>query len=1041
LAKEPVFKPVTSKMNYSEMEQGILQFWNGRSIFQKSMDSRVGKPQFTLFEGPPTANGIPGIHHVLARVFKDVIPRYKTMKGYYVPRKAGWDTHGLPVELEVEKELGLKNKPEIEDYGIAEFNKKCKESVLRYIDEWKGLTDRIGYWTDMDHPYYTFDNNYIESCWWILKQLWDRDLIYKGYRVTPHCPRCATSLSSHEVAQGYKEDTDDPSIYVKFKLTGDSADKLTQYSLNAGKPAYLLAWTTTPWTLPGNTALAVALEDEYSIIETDIDDQKQQLILAQARIESSINTPHQVIGTLKGKELAGLEYEPLFSPGKVPFDVMDFNKQGTLAAVKDKDRPKEWTYPVIVGDFVTMDDGTGIVHIAPAFGEADHQAGQENSLYFIQPVDLVGKISVNVPWMEGESDISGKFVKQADPRIINDLKERDLLYRSERIQHTYPFCWRCNTPLLYYAKSSWYIKTTAIKDRLIEANKEINWYPEHIKFGRFGDWLENNVDWAFSRERYWGTPLPIWQCDSCGQQECVGSVKDLKSKRLSQTDAAMRLLTEDLDLHRPYVDEVLYTCKKCSGKMRRIPEVIDCWFDSGAMPISQWHYPFENKGMRQDGRFPADYISEAMDQTRGWFYSLHAISTLIFDQPCYRNVICLGLILDDKGEKMSKSKGNIVEPWALLNQYSADALRWYLYTSSQPGNVRRFATDGLKEVSRKFLMTLWNTYSFFVMYANIDNFVPGKGGIFAQYRSELDKWILSELHQLTLDITNGMDNYDPTGAGRKAEGFVESLSNWYIRQSRKRFWKSENDMDKLAAYETLYECLVTLAKLLAPFTPFVAEEIYQNLVRSINPDAPESVHLSDYPVANPNLIDKKLSAHTQLAMKVASLGRAARSKAGIKVRQPLAKVLVNIRDTEEQEGMIRLASQVLNELNVKSLAFIDDENEVLDKPEFATATDGGYVVALTTHIPQELADEGMARELVHRIQTMRRAAGFQIADHIYTYYQGNDNVKRVMDEHGEYIMQETLSNELIAGPPREEAYVQSYTIQGTEVTLSIKRRK
>jgi len=1041
MGKETVFKPVASKMNYSEMEQGILQFWENRSIFKKSMDSRQGKPQFTLFEGPPTANGIPGIHHVLARVFKDVIPRYKTMKGYYVPRKAGWDTHGLPVELEVEKALGLKSKPEIESYGIAEFNRKCKESVLRYIDEWKSLTSRIGYWTDMDHPYYTFDNSYIESCWWILKQLWDRNLVYKGYRVTPHCPRCATSLSSHEVALGYKEDTDDPSIYVKFRLIDDSVEKLTQYGLNANMPAYLLAWTTTPWTLPGNTALAIAPEDKYAIVEVAIDDQKQQIILAQARLEISINSPYRVIGTLKGTDLAGLEYEPLFTPAKVPFDVMEFKKQGNLEAVKDFDRPKEWAYPVIIGDFVTMDDGTGIVHIAPAFGEADHQAGKENDLYFIQPVDLAGKMTVSVPWMEEDRDISGKFVKQADPRIIDDLKTRGLLYRSERIQHTYPFCWRCNTPLLYYAKSSWYIKTTAVKDRLIDANKEINWYPDHIKYGRFGDWLENNVDWAFSRERYWGTPLPVWQCDSCGQQECVGSVKDLKSKRLNQTDAAMRLLTEDLDLHRPYVDEVLYTCKKCGGKMRRVPEVIDCWFDSGAMPIAQWHYPFENEDMRQDGRFPADYISEAVDQTRGWFYSLHAISTLIFDQASYRNVICLGLILDDKGEKMSKSKGNIVEPWALLNQYGADALRWYLYTSAQPGNVRRFTADGVKEISRKFLMTLWNTYSFFVMYANIDNFEPGKGGIFAQYRSELDKWILSEMHQLTLDITASLDNYDPTNAGRKAEGFVESLSNWYIRQSRKRFWKSENDMDKLAAYETLYECLVTLAKLLAPFTPFVAEQIYQNLVLNIQTDAPESVHLADYPEANPNLIDEKLSAHTQLAMKVASLGRAARSKAGIKVRQPLAKVLVNIRDTEEQEGLIRLAPQVLNELNVKSLAFIDDESEVLDKPEFATASDGGYVVALTTDIPQELADEGMARELVHRIQTMRRAAGFEIADHIYTYYQGNADVKRVMDEHSEYIMQETLSNELIAGPPREEAYLQTYKIQGIDTTLAVKRRK
>ncbi len=1042
MEKKPVFKAVNNRIDYSEMERSVLRFWESNSIFKKSVESRQGKPHYTIYEGPPTANGKPGIHHVLARVFKDIIPRYKTMQGYHVPRKAGWDTHGLPVELEVERELGLKSKPDIEAYGIAKFNEKCRESVLRYIDDWNELTERIGYWTDLDHPYMTFENDYIESCWWILKQLWSKNYIYKGYRVTPHCPRCSTSLSSHEVAQGYKEDTDDPSIFVKFKLTDGSTQKLVQNGINPDMPTYLLAWTTTPWTLPGNTALAVAAEDEYAAVEVDIDGVKEQIILAQARIEDSVNTPYTNMGTCKGSELAGLEYEPLFSPGKVPFDVMAFNDQGTLGAVKDKDRPKDWTYPVITGDFVTMAEGTGIVHIAPAFGEDDHTAGQEKGLYFIQPVDLSGKMSVSVPWMESEKNIGGKFVKQADPLIVEDLKDRGLLYRSERVKHTYPFCWRCNTPLLYYAKSSWYIKTTAIKDRLIDANNRINWYPEHIKYGRFGDWLQNNVDWAFSRERYWGTPLPVWQCDGCGQQECIESLKELKSKRLRQTDTAMHLMMNgDLDMHRPFVDDILFDCKQCGGTMQRVPEVIDCWFDSGAMPVAQWHYPFESQNLRADGKFPAHFISEAMDQTRGWFYSLHAISTFLFDQPCYENVICLGLVLDSKGEKMSKSKGNVVEPWAMVDKYGADALRWYLYTSAPPGNVRRFDENGIKDVSRKLLMTLWNTYSFFVMYANIDGFEPGKGGIFADYRSDLDKWILSELHQLVRGVTEGLDNYDITGAGRRVESFVDNLSNWYIRQSRKRFWKSENDMDKLAAYETLYECLITLAKLIAPFTPFIAESIYGNLVCSVDRSAPESVHLANYPKPNQNLIDEKLSSYTQIAMKVASLGRAARSKAGIKVRQPLAKVLVNIRSMEEREGLIRLAPQVLNELNVKSIAFIDDENEVTDKPEFVTADDGGYVVALTTDISQELADEGMARELVHRVQNMRRSAGFEIADHILTYYQGNVAVNRVMDEHGEYIMQETLSNELIAGPPQEEAYTQSYNIQGTGVTISVKRTR
>ncbi|MDY6892173.1 MAG: isoleucine--tRNA ligase [Chloroflexota bacterium] len=1032
-----MFKPVNSRVDFAELEQRLLSFWRERMIFEKSVEQRQGGIRFVLYDGPPTANASPGIHHVLARVFKDIFPRYKTMRGYYAPRMAGWDTHGLPVELEVENELGLKSKTEIEHYGIAEFNSRCRQNVLKYVKEWEELTDRIGFWIDMQNPYITFENTYIETCWWIIKQLWEKGLVYQGYKVTPHCPRCGTSLSSHEVAQGY-DDTDDPSVYIKFRMAkslyarpeyldtmrnrgSDVEADFAKWLLDlvGDAPVYLLAWTTTPWTLPGNTALAVAADEEYSVMKGEDD----YLIMASALVGTVGLEGYSEETRILGSALVGLQYEPLFNP----FDFgVSIRKMGTWEEREDGGRAEDpLVYAVIAGDFVSMEDGTGIVHVAPSFGEVDFEVGNENSLNFVRDyVDLQGVI-------QGGYSFAGKFVKDADPAILDDLESRGLLFRSETVRHTYPFCWRCRTPLLYYAKPSWYIKTTAMKDRLISGNEDINWYPEYIKYGRFGDWLNNNVDWAFSRERYWGTPLPVWRCDSCSYEECIGGVDDLRGKR------GVRGIEELSDLHRPYIDEVAYTCPQCNGEMRRVPEVIDCWFDSGAMPFAQWHYPFENTTLLEDGRFPADYICEAVDQTRGWFYSLHAISTVLLGQPCYRNVICLGHILDINGEKMSKSKGNVVTPWEVLDASGADALRWYLYTSSPPGNVRRFSKELVGEAVRKFLLTLWNVYSFFVTYANIDKFDP-RTRVNADSLHELDRWILSELNQLVDDVTHALDQYDPTGAGRKIEDFVQDLSNWYVRRSRRRFWKSENDADKQAAYTTLYQCLGTLAKLLAPFTPFVAEELYQNLVRPIDESAPESVHLTDYPQADLSQVDEKLSADTHLVMTVSSMGRSARAKANLKVRQPLAKVVVKVRTNGEKAGLERMGSQVLDELNVKELHVIT-EAPAETPLSWPMVEESGLVVMVDSDITPELADEGLARELVHRLQTMRKQAGFDIADHIDTYYQGEESVQRVMEKSASYIRQETLSQTLVDDTPPDGAFVKSHRIDGNEVTLAVKK--
>ncbi len=1047
-----MFRPVASKVNFPPLEENILGLWQKKDIFKRSVDARRGSHRFVFYEGPPTANGSPGIHHVLARVFKDVILRYQTMKGNYTPRIAGWDTHGLPVELEVERKLSFSGKTQIEEYGIDRFNALCRESVLGYLKEWETMTERIGFWVDLEHPYITMDNSYIDTGWWAIKQMWDRGLIYQGYKVTPHCPRCGTSLSSHEVALGYRDDAEDPSVYIKFKVVPSPVSESTKqkklYELSRDKPTYLLAWTTTPWTLPGNTALAVDADAEYAVVEVS----DEYLILTSARLEPVGLGDCEVLLRLKGSELAtitGVNYEPLYNPHQfgVERKRLEFiNEAGVSGAPRLKlQKPKKkLTYKVIATDFVSMEEGTGIVHIAPAYGEVDYDAGQDNELDFVHPVDLQGIFTGSYPF-------SGKFVKEADPLILKDLEDRGLLFRSEKIRHTYPFCWRCEAPLLYYAKQTWYIRTTAVKETLISGNQEINWYPEHIKYGRFGDWLQNNVDWAFSRERYWGTPLPVWRCESCGYYECVGGVADLKSR------AGFSGLKEPLDLHRPFVDEVTFDCPGCGVKMRRVPEVIDCWFDSGAMPIAQYHYPFENKGLLEDGRFPADYICEAVDQTRGWFYSLHAIATLLFGRPCFKNVICLGHILDDKGEKMSKAKGNVVEPMAVIDRYGADALRWYCLTSSPPGNVRRFSDKLVSEITRRFLSTLWNVYSFFVTYANIDLFTPTSEGA-SLAPSELDRWIISELNQLIADVDEALGAYNPTEAGRRIEGFVGELSNWYVRRSRRRFWKSENDADKLSAYTTLYECLVTLSRLLAPFTPFLAEELYQNLVVSAFPEAPDSVHLADFPVADKTKINKQLADDTQLAMKISSLGRAARSKAGIKVRQPLAHVVVSVANSNEESSLERIKLQIMEELNVKEVKIEKPDSEeivrgtsrdVIIRPPTAElfvsgkapviVTEGDHSVNIPTEISPELLAEGMAREIVHRLQTMRRSAGFDIADHIITYYEGDEYIRQVMEGFADYIKQETLSRELAYGVPSEDVFTESYRLSGQEILLGVQK--
>ena len=1063
------FQPVSNRASFPEMEDKVLQFWKDHDIFKKSVNSREGGPVFTLYEGPPTANGTPGVHHVLGRVFKDVIPRFKTMQGYYAPRKAGWDTHGLPVELGIEQELGLHSKREIEDYGIAEFNAKCRESVFRYVKEWETLSDRIAFWVDMDDPYVTFANDYIESGWWIFKQLWDKDLIYKDYKVTPHCPRCVTSLSSHEVALGYREDTPDPSVHVKLRIVDSEEARSALPSLDV--PTSLLAWTTTPWTLPANVALAVAEEARYVVVEGSFNSgRRERLILAEALADAIIEEPYEVVATVTGKELVGITYEPLFT-------------------FVTPDKP---AYRVISADFVSLNDGTGIVHIAPAYGAEDLEVGRAEGLPIVHSVDLDGSVRdfPDIPY-------AGKFFKEADPPIMEDLSRRGLLYRSGEIKHTYPFCWRCDSPLLYYAKESWYIRTTALKDRLIQANQEIDWHPEHIREGRFGEWLQNNVDWALSRERFWGTPIPVWVCDNCGHQTAIGSTNELQDQKQLQGYAG------EMDLHRPFLDEVTFACPECEGRMARVPEVMDAWYDSGAMPVAQWHYPFENADLF-DRHSPADFICEGVDQTRGWFYTLHALSVLLFDRPAYNHVISFGHILDENGEKMSKSKGNVVEPWSVLDHRGADALRWYMYSATAPGNPRRFSEDLVGDTVRRFLLPLWNTYSFFVTYANLDGFDPQSGTApSAAERPLLDRWLLSSLQSLIATVTQNLESYNITEAARAIEKFVEELSSWYVRRSRRRFWKSEDDTDKRSAYHSLYETLTTLSLLLAPFTPFMADEMYRNLVAGNDTNAPESVHLASWPEAQTEIRDEMIEGDVRLAMRLSSLGRSARSKAQIKVRQPLAEALVLLPSAGERESLGRIADQLRDELNVKEIVAAEDETAFLQfsvRPNLArlgprlgremgavakviqslegedlaqvagraraglsveiagttlTSEDllvesedrAGYIstnestttIAIDTTVTAELAEEGFARDLVRHIQELRRTAGLEISDRITAFVHGDEYVSHVLERHGDYIRQETLALSLLSEQPGDGVATETVTLDDQQVTIGVEK--
>lgn len=1049
------FREVSTSVNYPEMEQGVLQLWRDRNVFRRSMSEREGGPEYVFFEGPPTANGRPGIHHVLARAFKDIFPRYKTMQGYHVLRRGGWDTHGLPVEIEVEKKLGFSGKQQIESYGVEEFNRLCRQSAQEYIQEWERLTERMAFWVDLDTAYVTFKNEYIESLWWILKQFWDKGLLYQGHKVVPYCPRCGTPLSSHELAQGYKEGTVDPSVYVKFAVV-DQPD------------TYFLAWTTTPWTLPGNAALAVGADLDYVKVR---DVSGDTIYMASALAETVLKPGYDVLARMKGSDLVGMHYEPLFRFFPVEQD---------------------YAY-VVAADFVSTDDGTGIVHIAPAFGADDMEVGRRHNLPVIMTIDAAGQFLPQVePW-------AGHFVKEADPAIQEELAGRGLLYKAGTYEHTYPFCWRCDSPLLYYAKETWYVRTSEKKDRLVALNQEINWYPEHIRDGRFGNWLENNVDWALGRDRYWATPIPIWQSDKPGStyMECVGSIAELEQKVGRKLD--------DVDLHRPYVDRLTWDAPD-GGTMRRVNEVADVWFDSGSMPIAQWHYPFENQAKWEEQQ-QADYICEAIDQTRGWFYTLHAVSTLLFDRPAFKNVICLGHILAEDGSKMSKSRGNVVNPWDVFDAHGVDATRWNMYTAGPPGNSRRFSINLVGETVRRFLNTLWNTYSFFVTYANLSDWEPRFD--FATRPApehELDRWVLSELHILVRDVTTAMENYDVPGVTRPLGAFVESLSNWYVRLSRRRFWDGDT-----TALDTLHEVLVTVSQLLAPATPFIAEEMYQNLVVNADPSAADSVHLSRWPAANQARIDEQLSIDMDLVQRVTSLGHAARQSANLKVRQPLAQVVVRTRNAAEQNSLNRLKQFVLDELNVKELTFADAAGDLVDvevfpypkqlgqkygkgypkirqamstmdqfdlaarfgagetvtiqtdgeayevTPEdvevrstprqgFSVAETGGYLVAVTTELDKALEQEGHARELVRRIQQLRKDADLAISDRIVTYVADTGVLQEVLDHFGDYVREETLSVDLVHvhagqdnGMPANLPNA-SFELGGDEVTIAVAKK-
>ncbi|MCK4259427.1 MAG: isoleucine--tRNA ligase [Halanaerobiales bacterium] len=1018
------FKEVNLKNSVNDRENEILQYWRDNDIATKSVTSKEGKPQFVFFEGPPTANGKPGIHHVLSRTLKDSVCRYKTMQGYQVNRKAGWDTHGLPVEIEVEKQLGLSSKKDIEEYGLKGFNEKCRESVWTYEGLWKQMTERIGYWLDMDNPYITLDNNYIESVWWILKRFFDEDLIYEGHKIMPYCPRCGTPLASHEVSQGYKDETID-SIYIKMKVKGKDNE-------------YFLVWTTTPWTLPSNLALCVNPKLTYVKAKVTVDESKEEYYyLVKERLGVLLGDPenYEVVEEMTGKELEGIEYEQL-----LPFVEVD---------------EKAWF--VICGDFVTNDGGTGIVHIAPAFGEDDYQVCRKYGLPIVQPVDKEGKFTEEItPW-------AGMFVKDADPKIIRHLKEQGSLFQRERMTHSYPHCWRCQTPLLYYARKSWYIKTTAYKERMIAANNKINWYPPYVGEGRFGNWLENMIDWSLSRDRYWGTPLNIWKCEECGALASVGSRQELAERAMEDVDP------ETIELHRPYVDDVHLKCE-CGHTMHRTPEVIDCWFDSGSMPYAQWHYPFENK--ENFGQlFPADFICEGIDQTRGWFYSLLAISTFLFDEPAYKNVMVNDMVLDKKGQKMSKSRGNAVDPWEMLDKFGADATRWYLLAVSPAWTPTRFDVDGLKEVALKFFGTLQNVYSFFTLYANIDGVNPADFDVLVSEREEIDRWVISRLNSLIKSVDENMAVYELTKVVRAIQEFViDDLSNWYVRRCRSRFWAPDLDTNKKSVYRTLYEVLLTTAKLIAPFAPFMADEMFMNLTHGNE----GSIHLLDYPTHVESYIEKDLEAHMGLVMDIVSLGRACRNSVQIKVRQPLNKILV---DGGRREMLELMENLVKEELNIKDVHYIENLDEYVNyqvKPNFrvlgpkygkimkaiagvlgkanaaeiiqtlrsegvVTITVEGQEIPLTeedldvrvqeregftvemnnqnfvildTELDEELVEEGLAREIISKVQTMRKNSDFDIMDHIKIEFVSDVEVAEAIEKHLEYIKDETLAEQI-----------------------------
>ena len=1036
-----MYKKVPTDLKFVEREREVEKFWRENHIFEKSIEDRKDAPTYMFYDGPPTANGKPHIGHALTRVIKDMIPRYRTMKGYKVPRKAGWDTHGLPVEIEVEKELGINGKEQIENYGVAPFIEKCKESVWKYKGMWEEFSDVIGFWADMNDPYVTYHDSYIESEWWALKQIWDKGLLYKGFKVVPYCPRCGTPLSSHEVAQGYK-DVKERSAIVRFKKKDEDV--------------YFLAWTTTPWTLPSNVALCVNPEEDYVKVKHG----DYTYVLASALVETVLKEDYTVLETYKGKELEGIEYEPLWS---------GLNVKG-----------KAWF--VVCDSYVTLTDGTGIVHIAPAFGEDDSRIGRNYDLPFVQLVDAQGNLTKETKW-------EGVFVKDADKLVLKDLEENGKLFDAPVFEHSYPHCWRCNTPLIYYARESWYIKMTAVKEDIIRNNNTINWIPESIGKGRFGDWLENIQDWAVSRNRYWGTPLNVWICE-CGHMHSIGSIEELKSMSKNCPD--------NIELHRPYIDAVTITCPECGKEMRRTPEVLDAWFDSGSMPFAQHHYPFENHE-KFEAQFPADFISEAVDQTRGWFYSLLAISTLIFNKAPYKNVIVMGHVQDEDGQKMSKSKGNAVDPMDALNKFGADAIRWYFYVNSAPWLPNRFHDKAVEEGQRKFLGTLWNTYAFYVLYADIDSFDPTKYNLEYDKLSVMDKWLLSKLNTLVKTVDDYLNNYKITETARALQSFTDDMSNWYVRRCRERFWAKGMEQDKVNAYMTLYTALITLSKIAAPMIPFMTEEIYQNLVRSVDKNAPESIHLTDFPTVNEEFIDKDLEISMDEVLDIVVLGRAARNSANIKNRQPIGNMYVKA-ETVLDPFYVEI---IEDELNVKAVEFKDDVEEFVSysfKPQlktvgpkygkllgkikealasldghaamkslndtgsvdfdfdgeivslgredllietaknddFVTEADNKTTVVLDIRLSEELIEEGFVRELISKVQTMRKEAGFEVVDHIVLSQSGNERIADIIRKNETVIKNDTLADEIVYN--NVEGYTKDWNLNGENTSLGVSKK-